>query len=491
VSRDAIVIGAGTNGLVAAHLLARAGRRVLVLERQGDGGTGGQGDGRESEAGWVPPQVIADLGLAGRLSVVRPDPWVSLALPDGGRLELSQDMGRSVEAIRRVSPADAGRWPEFCRRMRRLGTVLEALYTQPAPDVETTEIGELLRLARLGLRVRRLGRQAIVDLLRVLPMSVEELLGEWFTHEGLKAALGVAGVLHLRQGPRSGGTAFNFLHHHVGSAAGVFRPPRSDAGAMLAALPGVEIRRGATVARIRVDGGRACGVTLATGETLDAPLVVSGADPRATLLGLLEPGWLDPGFALAVRNIKCRGVAAQVMLELSRPAGFSTLLIAPSLTYIEKAYDAAKYGQVSEQPWIEAHAAGNRISAHVQYVPVTTEDGGTGGRGDGSTGGHVTLGERVVAMLEAHVPGLREHVRGIEVTTPADLERAGLSGGHAYHGELTLDQVLFMRPVAGWSRYRTPVPGLYLCGAGTHPGGAVTGGAGRLAARAILEDTRR
>jgi len=482
VSHDAIVIGAGTNGLVAAHLLARAGRRVLVVERHAAPRAG-------LEDGWVPPPVVAELGLAGRLTVVRPDPWVVLALPDGGRLELSQDMVRSTQAIRHISPADAARWPEFCDRMRRLGSVLEALYTQPAPDVETTELAELLRLARLGLRVRRLGRQAIVDLLRVLPMSVEELLGEWFTHDGLKAALGVAGVLHLKQGPRSGGTAFNFLHHHVGSAAGVFRPPRSDAGAVLAALPGVEVRRGATVARIRVDGGRACGVTLTTGEALDAPLVVSGADPRATLLGLLEPGWLEPEFALAVRNIKCRGVAARVTFAVDGDPGFTTLTVAPSLTYVEKAYDAAKYGTVSAEPWIEARADGDRVTAHVQYVPVTAGDGETRGQGDGTA---AALGEQVVAMLAAHAPGLRERVRHVEVTTPADLAaRDGLTEGHAYHGELTLDQVLFVRPVAGWSRYRTPVPGLYLCGAGTHPGGAITGGAGRLAARAILEDTRR
>ncbi len=477
MSHDAIVIGAGTNGLVAAHLLVRAGRRVVVIER-----SAATPDGLDD--GWVPPQVIAELGLSGRLTVVRPDPWVSLALPDGGRLDLSQDMARSVEAIRRVSPADAARWPEFCRRMRRLGTVLEALYTQPAPDVETTRLAELLRLAALGLRVRRLGRQAVIDLLRVLPMSVEELLGEWFAHEGLKAALGIAGVLHLRQGPRSGGTAFNFLHHHVGCAEGVFRPPRSDAGAVLAALPGVEVRRGATVARIRVAGGRACGVTLAGGEQLDAPLIVSGADPRATLLDLLEPGWLDPEFTLAVRNIKCRGVAARVALTVDRDPGFTTLTLAPSLTYLERAYDDAKYGRVSAQPWVEARAEAGRIVAHVQYVPHAPAGGWDEAQ-------RAALAQAVTAQLETAVPGLRGAVTGREVLAPADLAAQGLTEGHAYHGELTLDQVLFVRPVAGWSRYRTPVPGLWLCGAGTHPGGAVTGGAGRLAARAILEDPRR
>jgi phytoene dehydrogenase-like protein len=257
---------------------------------------------------------------------------------------------------------------------------------------------------------------------------------------------------------------------------------------VLAALPGVEVRRGATVASIRVESGRASGVTLATGEAFDAPLVVSGADPRATLLGLLEPGWLEPEFALAVRNVKCRGVAARVTLAVSGDPGFTTLTLAPSLTYVERAYDDAKYGRVSAAPWVEARAEAGQVVAHMQYVPAGTEDGGTGGREDGTAG----LAEKVVAMLEEHAPGLRGKVRGVAVTTPRDLEtRDGLTGGHAYHGDLTLDQVLFVRPVAGWSRYRTPVPGLWLCGAGTHPGGAITGGAGRLAARAILEDTRR
>jgi phytoene dehydrogenase-like protein len=318
----------------------------------------------------------------------------------------------------------------------------------------------------------------MIDLLRLLPMSIADVLDEWFETDALKAALGIAGVLHLRQGPRSGATAFNFLHHHVGSPAGVFRLPQSNLGSVLVRLPGVEVRRGAAVRRIRVAQGRVAGVVLDNGDDIAASLVISSADPRATLLGLLEPGWLDPGFVRAVGNIKCRGVAAQVSLTLAAEPSFRTLAVAPSLTYLERAYDDVKYGRASARPWLEARAAGRRLDVHVQYVPHTTND-------------RNALGDVVVKQLADHVPGLRASITARAVLTPADLAAQGLTEGQRYHGELTLDQVLFMRPVAGWTRYRMPVRGLYLCGAGNHPGGGVAGGPGRLAARQILKDTTR
>lgn len=472
MSHDAIIIGAGTNGLVTAHLLARAGRKVLVLEQTVE-------TVETVESGWVPPQVIAELGLASRgLKIATADPWVAIALEGGGRLELSSDMARSVEAIRRLSARDAAAWPEFCARMHRLAGVLAELYTQPAPDVETTELGELVRLGLLGLRVKRMGRQGMIDLLRLLPMSIADVLDEWFESDALKSALGIAGVMHLRQGPRSGATAFNFLHHHVGSPAGVFRLPASNLRQVLSGLPGVEVRRGAAVTRIRVAQGRVTGVVLDQGEEITGSLVISSADPRATLLGMLEPGWLDPGFIRAVRNIKCRGVAAQVRLTLATEPSFRTLTVAPSLTAIERAYDDVKYDRVSATPWLEARADGRRVDVHVQYVPHTFTD-------------RNVLGDQVVRLLDAQAPGLATSVTARDVVLPADLDGQGLTEGQRYHGDLTLDQILFMRPVAGWTRYRMPVGGLYLCGAGNHPGGGIAGGAGRLAARQILKDTAR
>lgn len=448
---DAIVIGAEVNGLVAAHYLARQGRRVLVV------------DARQTaepwlETGWVPPQAIRELGLARHgLRIERPDPWIATPLAGGGRLELWRDGAQSAEAIRRISPADAAKWPEFCLRMRRLAVVLEALYVAPPPDIETRDVGELLRLAWLGLYVRRLGKQAIVDLLRVLPMSIAELLDDWFESDALKGVLGAVGVWHLKEGPRSGGTAFNFLHHHVGCPAGVFRPPRSNITQVLLGLPGVDIRRGETATAIAGPDGRAIGVRLdPSGDELAAPLVVSASDPRATFAHLGTQ--LDPDFVRALGNIKTRGVVARGTLTVDRPAAFAALCIAPSLDHLERAYDDAKYGRTSAQPYVEARGADGRVELHVQYV----------------SGSDPALAGKVAAAL-----GVQESQVSLE--TPA---------GHLYHGELTLDQILFMRPVPGWSRYRTPIGGLYLCGPGTHPGGGIAGAAGRNAARVILREAR-
>ncbi len=451
---DAIVIGADVNGLVAAHYLAQARRRVLVVEQR-------EKPDNRLDVGWVPPQIVRELGLAGGwggLRLEQPDPWITAPLDGGGRLELWRDVAKSALSIRRLSNADAAKWPEFCARMRRLAGVLERLYVQPAPDVETREMGELLRLVGLGLHVRRLGKQTVIDLLRILPMSIAELLDDWFENDTLKGVLGAAGVWHLRQGPRAGGTAFNFLHHHVGSPAGVFRPPRSNITRVLDALPGVEIRRGDGALVLLGKDGRAAGVRLgSSGDEIAAPLVVSSADPRITF----EPvkSHLDAEFVRAVGNIKARTVVVRGTLALDRPADFGVLCIAPSLDYLERAYDDAKYGRTSARPYVEACAENGRVELQVQYVPAADP----------------ALAGVVAAALGA--PGGR-----VSLETP---------GSHLYHGELTLDQILFMRPVPGWSRYRTPIDGLYLCGPGTHPGGGIAGAAGRNAARVILKDEPR
>jgi phytoene dehydrogenase-like protein len=455
---DAIVIGAGANGLVAAHYLARAGRRVLVAERR-------EAAAPTLDFGWVAPRIIRDLDLETQgLRIEQPDPWITAPLDGREELALSRDVAKSAEAIRRISPADAAKWPEFCARMHALAGVLERLYLSPAPDIETRDPRELGRLAALGLHVRRSGRQTIIDLARVLPMSIAELLDDWFESDALKAALGAVGVWHLKQGPRSGGTAFNFLHHHVGAPAGVFRPSRSNLTHALAAVPGVEVRRGVT-ARVALGGV----VLEPSGEELKAAVVVSSADPRSTFAGVKAE--LDPEFVRAVDNIKCRGIVATgtVKLERPTPAGSPAKSFAASLDQLERAYDDAKYGRVSAQPYVEVHPTNGRLDLHVQYV---------GGEDPG-------LRDKVAQVLGVD--------RGqVALQTPADLEREyGLTEGHLYHGELTLDQILFMRPVAGWSRYRTPLTGLYLCGAGTHPGGGIAGAAGRNAARVIVKDTKR
>jgi len=447
VNYDAIVIGAGANGLVTAHYLARAGKRVLVVEQHQTADT-------SADIGWVPDAVIRDLGLAGAgLRIEEPDPWITAPLPAGGMLELSRDIARSTEAIRRINPADAAKWPEFCGRMRTLAGVLERLYLAPPPDIETSDARELARIAGLGLYVRRLGKQTVIDLARILPMSIAELLDDWFESDVLKGLLGALGIWHLKQGPRAGGTAFNFLHHHAGSRSGVFRPARSNVTQALASISGVEIRRGER-ATVLANNGTATGVVLEkSGEKILAPLVASSAPPRATLQPLAIE--LYPDFARAVSNIKARGVVARGTLALGSTPSYATLCIAPSLDYLERAYDDAKYGRDSAAPYVEVQRTNGRVELHVQYV----------GRGS-----HEDLASRVAKALNV-------------APNQVQLEAAEES---LYHGELTLDQILFMRPVPGWSRYRTPIEGLYLCGSGTHPGGGIPGAAGRNAAREIL-----
>ncbi len=485
MSGRAIVIGAGVHGLVAAHYLARAGHRPLVLERAPESDPG-------PDVGWIPPAIVRDLRLERHgLAVQQTDPWMAVPLSGGGRLELWRDMARSVEAIRRVSPRDAGRWPEFCARMNRLARLLESIYTAPPPDLMTRDPGGLLHLARLGVRARRLGRQGLEDLLRTMPMSVAELLDDWFESDALKGAIGSAGILHQRQGPRGGGTAFVMLHHHVGSTPGVFRPAASNVGSVLAAMPGAEIRRGAEVASIEVTKGAATGVLLETGERLPASLVLSRLDPRRTLLGLVDPGWLDPDFVRAIKNIRYRGVVARVTLTLDRPPGFAVLAVAPSLEYLERAHDAAKYGRVSERPFIEAQTLGPagagryRVRLHVQYAPYHLADG----RWDEER--RAALADGAVRTLGEHVPEITSAIVERRVMSPADLEAAlAWPEGQAYHGEMGLDQALFMRPVPALARYRTPIRGLYLCGPGTHPGGGIAGAAAANAAKVAVRDAR-
>jgi phytoene dehydrogenase-like protein len=482
MSARAIVIGAGPDELMAAHRLSRAGFQVLVLDRRP------AHDRASLQAGWIPERLVAELRLAEQgLQVHRPDPWIAVALPRGGRLELWRDMQRSVEAIRKLSERDAARWPEFCARAARVAGMLAYLYDAPPPDPLAAGVAGLAGLARVGLKVRRLGRQGLEDLMRWLPMPVADLLDEWFESDALKAALGAGGLLHLAQGPRSGGTAFGLLHQHVGCAAGVFRPALSNIEAVLEKVASVDIRAGAEVASIAVAKGRVEGVVLSTGEALPASVIVSGADPQRTLLQWVDTAWLDPEFTRAVRNIRRRGVVARVTLSLDRPLELPPLVLAPSLDYLERAYEDAKHGKPSREPFLEARPNGaGRIAVHVQYTPYRLAEG------EWSAARRQALGERVVELLAARVPELGGAITDLGVRTPRDLEQAeDWPEGQAYQAELALDQVLWMRPVAGWSRYRAPVEGLYLCGPATHPGGGICGASGDHCARQVLRDAAR
>jgi phytoene dehydrogenase-like protein len=446
-----IVIGGGADALIAAHVLARAGREVMVVE----------GANSRHDEGWVPPKVLRALRLEG-YRLHWPEPWLTAPLAGGGRLELSRDMARSVESIRRMSSQDAERWPAFCKRIARLARFLETIYAAPPPD----PLG-----LPFALRARRLGSEGLEDLLRILPMPVAELLDDWFESDALKGALGAAGVLNLLAGPRSGGTGFRLLHHHVGCPPGVFRAPRSNIHELLRRLPRVELQQ-TEVRSVAVHGGAVAGVVLKDGRELAASTVVSSADPRRTLLECVEPGWLDPELARALRNVRRRGVAARLRLQLDRAPGFSALAIAPSLDYLEHAYDDAKHGRVSQRPYIEARCdEQHRVDVQVQYAPYGADC--------------ATLGDTVIALLSEHWGDAAP--RESELLSPRELESyEGWPEGQPHQAELSLDQALWMRPLPELAHYRTPIRGLWLCGQGMHPGAGVAGAAGFNCARAVL-----
>jgi phytoene dehydrogenase-like protein len=511
---DAIVIGAGPNGLTAAGTLARAGRRVLVLEA-GDA-VGGQARAiefapgfrapLESDTGWLPPAVATGLGVG--LASSAPSVAVSVA-HDGSIRSIPADAAAAAAAIREHSSRDAGHWPDFTRRLRKLAGFLEALYQTPPPDAGASSFSELAALLGLGRKFRALGREDMMELLRVLPMSVHDFLEDEIETPWLRAAVAAGGIRDIRQGPRSGGTSFVLLHHLLGAPLGSVRA-RSwwhddpdafvDAAESAARTAGAVIRTGARVARIVVGDDAVTGVVLASGEEVSARAVVSTTDPASTLLGLVDPVWLDPELMRAVQHIKFRACTAVVQYAVERlPADdtvpeaalASVVSLSPDIDFMERAYDSAKYGGMSPEPHVELTAPTLRwpslaprgkhvITARVQYVP-------RGPGGDQRQGAVPDLGDRVTAIVARALPGFADSVLHRTVFTAADFRaRFGLTDGALTHGELTLDQILFMRPTAGLGRYRTPIAGLYLGGAGSHPGPGVVGGAGWLAARAVL-----
>lgn len=516
---DFIVIGAGHNGLTTAAYLAQAGQRGLVLERRpGVGGTlvtespwPGYRVDTAAHTGRLAAEVVRELGLGrhGLRAAAGAAGVVSL-LPDGRPLPLSNDARQTQAALRPLSPSDAARWPDFLARFGRFAALLREAYHLTMPRLPEIPAGELPPLARFLLRWRGLGKREMMELLRILPMSAQELFDEWFETPALKGVLGARSVHALTQGPFSAGTAFLFLHHWinhggpfpVSAAGGVGQFTQALAGAARAA--GAEIRTGAAVTGINVVDSRAVGVTLADGADLSARRVISAVDPKRTFLELLEPLILGPEFAQAVRTIKMRGAWAKVNLALAGRPAFTglepaappgPLILSPSLPYLEQAYDAAKYGGLSRQPYLEvawptladpslAPEGRHILSVHVQYAPYHLRAGAWDTERE-------TLGDLVVQTLAEYAPDLPGIIEQRQVLTPLDLERTfGLTEGSLYHGEMMLDQILFMRPVPGWAQYRTPLAGLYLCGPGTHPGGGVSGLAGRNAAREILKDAQ-
>lgn len=517
---DAVVIGAGSNGLVAAIALAKAGRKVVVLERAAE--IGGMHATNEiapgfratlgADTGWLPPSVARGIGLTPP-ATVEPEISVSAPLAKGGFLSLPSSPRRAVDIIRQHSPRDADRWVDFTHSVRALAGFLEALYQTPAPDIDTSfSPREMLPLVGVGRKFRALGKHDMTELLRTVPMPAKDFLDDAFDQETLKAAIGAGAVRDIRQGPRSGGTAFVLLHYLTGAGEGAVRArPFWQSGpdaltnvlAELARQHDVTVRTNAEVASIVVREDAVAGAALATGDEIAANVVISTANPASTL-GLIDPIWLDPDFMLAAHQIKFRGSTAVVQYALdnlpdspglSPQALTSVVSLTPTLERLERAYDAAKYGQISEDLHIEvtvptlrwphlAPAGKHVLTATVRYTPYAL-------RGDNvwDDASAAALGDRVTAAIEGAIPRFKNSIRHRVVLTPHDLEaRFGVTEGALTHGEMTLDQILFMRPLAGWGRYALPIAGLYLGGSGAHPGPGVLGGAGWLAARRVLQD---
>ncbi len=567
---DAIIIGGGHNGLVTAAYLAKAGKKVLVLEqRETLGGVAATEEIREApgfkfntgatDAGMLRPEIVAELKLRQhRLEFIESPVTVFAPQPDGPALTLWRDPRETLADIGRFSPTDAEKFPAFIRLLTTLTGVLDKIMTLPPPSLEEIKPGELVPWAKLGLKLKGLGQKEMMEFLRVLPMSVSELLDEWFESDALKGVLGTAGITGLMQGPQAQGTTFVLLYNYLGAAAsGGFRASRfvlGGIGQLSAALAsaarhaghGAHIRTEAEVVQILLEEDtntgekRAVGVVLASGEEILAKAVISNADPRRTFFGLVGAPNLEPHFVRRVKNIRYRGCVAKVNLALSGLPKFTSLtppyfpprerggtgegdiggwgeylgghtLISPSLEYLERAYDDAKYGRFSTQPYLDvviptvldpslAPSGQHVMSITMQYAPYHLRQGSGGGEaGDAKRGGaswddrqRQILGDTIINTLAQYAPNLKDLIRHCQVITPLDWERDyGLTEGNIYHGEMTLDQLLFMRPVAGYGQYRTPVDRLYLCGSGTHPGGGITGAPGYNAAREILRDLKR
>lgn len=495
---DILIVGAGHNGLVAATYLAKAGKKVLVLEQRETAGgqlaadTIGDSAFDPLHAGaQLRPDIVSDLGLGKHgVSHEAAAPYVSL-LADGKRLHLSTAPGdtATLESIRQFSAADAARWPEFVAFMDRAAAFLDAAYRTPMPRLPHVGMAEGWPLAKLAWTLRRLGGRDMFRVIRAMSMSTVEFTEEWFESEQLKSAIAAVGIHGHTLGSMSAGTGYTLMHNWLNRGGLAHRQVAGGSGkvaeALVAALKaaGGELRTGTGVDRILVDSLRVSGVRLANGEEIAATTVLSAADPRRTLLGLVGAPELPPDFVWQVQSIKMRGAVAKVHLltngNHSLPSG--TLAVAPTLKFLERAYDAAKYGELSAHPYLEVTTAGKVVSIHVQSAPYKL-------RGIGWDEARETIARTAIATVAEHFPALEASIREVRTITPADLEQQyGLSEGDLNHGQLILDQMFFMRPLPGWSNHATPVDGLYLCGSGSHGGGGISGAAGRNAAQAVLK----
>jgi phytoene dehydrogenase-like protein len=523
---DTIIIGGGHNALVTAFYLAKAGRKPLVLERRPVAGgcaisedfaPGYRGSTLAHTLGPLRRSIVRDMELERRgVTFVYPDPRLVSVGTDGRALILSTDPGRTADAIRPFSAKDATRYPEFCATLGRIGGFLSELLEMTPPSIDAPSAGEVWELLKTGRKFRALGKKESFALLRWGPMAVADLVTEWFETDLLQAAIAARAIHGTAMGPWSAGTGAVLLLGAAndpipgGSSVTAVGGPGAVTRAMTEAArdAGAEIRTGAEVRRILVKDGAVTGIALADGSEMLATSVVSGADPRRTFLQMIDPVELEPDFMTRIRNYRCPGTVAKLNFGLLGLPAFrgvtgdpaaslgGRVLIGPGIDYLERAFDASKYGEMSAAPYLDiafpsvhdptmAPAGRHVMSVHMQYAPFTLRAGSWNGQGR-------ALVDLVLRTLEDYAPGLTARVEHGEVITPLDLEQVyGLTGGHIHHGELALDQLFTMRPTLGWADYRTPLTGLYLCGSGTHPGNGLTGASGQNAAREILKGPRR
>ena len=525
---DAVVLGGGHNGLTAAAYLARAGLKSLVVERREVVGgccvteeiaPGCRASTTSYIASMLRPEVIRELHLREfGLRMVPCDPALQVPFPDGQVVPWWSNRDRAVQEFHKISPKDSERFVRMDDQLKKLARYLQPFFMEPPPEVDTGSLQGWNDLLRASWRFRHISNEEVTQLVSFLTGSLGEFLDKNYESEKMKTMFLANNVYGKHGGPYQPGTAIGLLFHlltggddelrgfygHVLGGMGAITQALAASGRKL----GVEIRTGVPVARINVNDGSARGVTLEDGTVIHTKLVLSNADPKRTFLELTDNNELPVEFIEAVAGIKMAGPCAKVNLVLGEEPRFigtsqaaspqerSLFTLVPSLEFAERCYDIAKFGEIPEELWVDCVVASNVddslapagkhiMTCFVQYVPYKLREGTWDEKRE-------LLGHRVVKKIAEYAPNVPGTILARQILTPLDLERVyGLTEGNIFHGDLSLDQLFFMRPVPGWSQYRTPIKGLYLCGAGAHPGGGVTGAPGRNAARQALRDWRR
>jgi len=523
---DAVIIGGGHNGLISAAYLARAGLKTLVLEKRHV--LGGAAATEEIVPGFrfstfsyvvslLRPEIIRELDLPRHGLDILPLDGTFTPL-DGDYLWRVNDHGRTMRELRRWSASDAEAYEEYGRLMVEMAKFIKPILGIVPPDLTGRDPREFLPLAGLARSFGRLPERQQAVFIQLMTMSAADFLDQWFETDPLKATMSASGIIGTYLGVRSPGTAYVLLHHYMGEIDGAFRAwgiPKGGTGGISLAIAsaarslGATIRTEAPVVRILTRDGRATGVVLESGEEIAAGAVLASTDVKRTFIDLLEPGTLDPAFEAEVRRFKFRGSSGKVNLAVDRLPDFTCLpgegehlrgaiSFSPSLDYMERAYDDAKYGRFSARPYVDmiiptlvdptmAPPGKHVISCFVQYAPYRLDP--SLGTWDDQ---REAFGDAVIDTIAERAPNIREVIVGRQVHTPLDMERIiGLTEGNIFQGELTLEQLFFSRPVPGYARFRTPIRDLWLCGSSTHPGGGIMGANGRLAAMEYLKSRGR